>query len=108
MAEASDALKRVCPRCTRPASRLINGQHCVSCYNRQREVLIGRNRKGTAPKKLLGMLHPEVLAVAGQAGTEATVHLAASVASRVEAMLMLARKATGPICFGAAPLAAAG
>lgn len=42
----------ICARCHRPASRLIFGQICVSCYNRSRERAIGRNAKGTAPVKL--------------------------------------------------------
>lgn len=41
-----------CARCHRPAARLIGAMHCVSCYNRQREVIRGRNGKGTAPVKL--------------------------------------------------------
>lgn len=41
-----------CARCHRTASRLIRSMVCVSCYNRQREVLIGRNAKGTTPVKL--------------------------------------------------------
>ena len=40
-----------CARCHRTASRLIGAMVCVSCYNRAREVLIGRNAKGTAPVK---------------------------------------------------------
>lgn len=32
--------------------RLIGGQLCVSCYNREREFLAGRNAKGTALVKL--------------------------------------------------------
>lgn len=31
--------------------RLIAGLHCVSCYNRSREVLLGRNAKGKRPEK---------------------------------------------------------
>ncbi|AKZ26567.1 hypothetical protein ACH51_09595 [Ralstonia solanacearum] len=30
-------------------SRLIRGMICVSCYNREREALQGRNGKGNAP-----------------------------------------------------------
>lgn len=41
-----------CARCHRTAARLIRAMVCVSCYNRQREVLIGRNAKGTTPVKL--------------------------------------------------------
>lgn len=42
----------VCGRCHRMASRLIGKHLCVSCWNRQREIIIGRNAKGTAPTKL--------------------------------------------------------
>lgn len=41
-----------CARCHRSSMRLIGGQVCVSCYNRQRETLCGRNAKGKAPVKL--------------------------------------------------------
>lgn len=41
----------VCTRCARPATRLIRGVVCVSCYNREREVLIGKNAKGKYPVK---------------------------------------------------------
>lgn len=44
-----------CSRCHRTAGRLIGGMHCVSCYNRSREFLLGRNAKGTAPVKLQGL-----------------------------------------------------
>lgn len=40
-----------CARCHRGASRLIGRMVCVSCYNRAREMSIGRNAKGTAPVK---------------------------------------------------------
>lgn len=45
-------LAPICARCHRPSRRLIAGMHCVSCYNRERELLRGRNAKGTAPVKL--------------------------------------------------------
>lgn len=41
-----------CARCHRSSLRLIGGMYCVSCYNRQRETLCGRNAKGKAPVKL--------------------------------------------------------
>jgi len=40
-----------CASCHRVAGRLIGKHVCVSCYNRRREVEIGRNAKGTAPVK---------------------------------------------------------
>lgn len=48
---------QICPRCRRGGLRLIAGTRCVSCYNREREVLVGRNSKGTCPKKHK-RLHP--------------------------------------------------
>jgi hypothetical protein len=42
----------ICARCHRGAERLIHGHACVSCYNREREAIKGRNAKGTAPTKL--------------------------------------------------------
>lgn len=41
-----------CARCHRVSGRLISKMICVSCYNRGRELLCGRNAKGTAPVKL--------------------------------------------------------
>lgn len=45
----------ICPRCAATDKRLIKGLLCVSCYNREREVLIGRNAKGKRPER-----HPPV------------------------------------------------
>lgn len=43
---------RICARCHRLATRLISKHICVSCYNRSREALLGRNAKGTKPVEL--------------------------------------------------------
>lgn len=42
----------VCARCARGATRLINGHTCISCYNRERELIRGRNARGMVPTKL--------------------------------------------------------
>ena len=39
----------ICPRCHAYAGRIIGGTRCVSCYNREAELLKGRNGKGTKP-----------------------------------------------------------
>lgn len=49
-----------CSRCHNTATRLIGGMHCVSCYNRQREYVKGRNAKGTVPVKI-GVLEPRAI-----------------------------------------------
>jgi hypothetical protein len=51
---ASGALRGllVCSRCYRTSRRLILSNLCVSCYNRQREVVRGKNARGLPPTKL--------------------------------------------------------
>lgn len=39
----------ICSRCHRVGMRLIGGDICVSCWNRQREVIIGKNARGRKP-----------------------------------------------------------
>ncbi|RMD61673.1 hypothetical protein D6833_07940 [Candidatus Parcubacteria bacterium] len=41
----------VCPRCGARGRRLIRNSICISCYNREREALIGRNARGNKPVK---------------------------------------------------------
>jgi hypothetical protein len=66
----------ICARCHRSATRLIGKHLCVSCWNRQREWVIGKNAKGTKPVKL-GGLHARTLRYfAG--GVRATMHVALS------------------------------
>jgi hypothetical protein len=43
----------ICPRCRKGATRIIGGTRCILCYNREREMRIGRNARGNAPKALL-------------------------------------------------------
>jgi hypothetical protein len=57
------------------ALRLICRQTlCPSCYNRQREVLIGANAKGAQPKLAAERLHRAVLLLDG-AGAPKTFEL---------------------------------
>ncbi len=47
----------VCPRCRRGTTRrMVSNRVCLTCYNRQREVLVGKNAKGSAPLKAQGEL----------------------------------------------------
>lgn len=59
----------VCARCHKGATRLIHGMHCVSCYNRQREVIRGRNAKGTAPSRLSPLAPRRIWFLAGSVMT---------------------------------------
>lgn len=98
----SDTLRAICPRCLRLAARLINGRFCVSCFNRHREAQKGRNAKGGVPR-LTAVLHAEVLAVMD--GGNIRRETFDSVIGPVEAMVLAAKRARGPITFGRPPTA---
>lgn len=100
-ADAVAALASICPRCERPTDRLINGRHCVSCYNREREAVRGRNAKGGRPR-LCDVLHSVELAVGGP-GT-IRVERVDRVATRAEALALVARAAGRAIAIGPPPL----
>lgn len=40
---------KMCCRCGGTDKRLIHARTCVSCYNREREYMLGRNAKGKPP-----------------------------------------------------------
>lgn len=60
----------ICSRCHRKGLRLVGNDKCVSCWNREREYLLGRNAKGAEPK-----LHPRLVRL------EATVMIGKRVAT---------------------------
>lgn len=76
---------------------MIKGRLCVSCYNREREAIIGRNAKGTVPR-LSGKLHTVAIAVLEDSGGR--IQVFERVTSVVEAMIIAAKGANGPIAFG--------
>ena len=43
----------ICPRCRFGATRIIGGRVCVNCYNREREMIAGKNARGNLPTTLL-------------------------------------------------------
>jgi len=80
----------VCVRCGRSNLRIIASTGiCVSCYNREREVRIGRNRRGQPPCRAVP-LAPLLLVVDGRP-------VARSAASLVEAALWAASRAPGAL-----------
>jgi hypothetical protein len=95
---AAEALRRFCPRCERYAARMIRRALCVSCYNRQREVRIGRNAKGNRPVEVAARFGTMTVAVDGlpdQAAGAAPLARSREVVSRTEALLRAARAARG-------------
>lgn len=63
---------KVCSRCLCGTTRLIHGWLCVSCYNREREWMAGRNAKGKAPVRMQP-LHRRTLKVV-EAGDARVIH----------------------------------
>lgn len=59
----------LCARCHRGSDRLIHAMICVSCYNREREILRGRNAKGTAPSRLPPLQPRRLWYLSGRAPT---------------------------------------
>jgi hypothetical protein len=45
-----------CPRCTFGTMRMIGNRLCVSCSNRENEVIKGENGRGNLPKRLPGLV----------------------------------------------------
>lgn len=92
--------RRICTRCHRPSERLIHDEHCPSCYNREREFVVGRNAKGTRPVKH-SHLHPVSVryAACGRVG-ERRLDLAAD---SVEAVVSVLRHTPGEVVFGFSP-----
>lgn len=90
------ALEGLCPRCERKGNRLIGGHLCVSCYNRAREIVRGKNRKGNPPKVVQARLAPLTLIVADpEAAHTSRATIFASVTGGAEAMLTAAKAAHG-------------
>jgi hypothetical protein len=56
----------ICARCFRGAERLISHNICVSCYNRQREHIRGKNAKGKPPVKVGALVPRQISYCAGR------------------------------------------
>ena len=85
-----------CARCHRGAERLIHGMHCVSCYNRQLELMKGRNAKGTAPSRLARL---EPRRIWFMAGKEPTVLARARTVDTIELIVAALRDSQDRVRF---------
>lgn len=93
-------MRKRCPRCDRPCARMIGGRVCVSCYNREREVLNGRDGRGKVPKSLPMVRPYQVAAVVN--GHLRSVRVAYA-ADGPEAVLQVLRNTSGEVVFGFHP-----
>lgn len=98
---AAIELEDLCPRCYRTGNRLIGDHLCVSCYNRAREIVRGRNCKGNPPKVVQARLRPVAVLVADAGAAHATRPTEfRAVTGAAEAMLTAAKAAGGkPLVF---------
>lgn len=88
-----------CSRCHGDARRLIRGSICVSCYNREREVLIGKNAKGGKP--VFGRaVGTTMLGCVIDGGVKTQVRRMDKVVSRLEAVLSVLRGESKTVSFG--------
>jgi hypothetical protein len=86
----------VCARCTRGATRLIGKRICISCYNREREFIRGRNARGMVPTKLAPLVGRRVFYL-----SNGRVHLVRSdrTASDAELIVATLRDAIHSVAF---------
>lgn len=87
----------ICGRCHTGATRLIGGHLCVSCYNRGREYLIGRNAKGNKPVK-----HPELyrIAIKYRSGGQVKTRVMAHAVDTAELVIAALRDEPKQVTFG--------
>ena len=99
-AEAVEAWRKCCSRCQAAGRRLIAGRFCCSCYNREREAVAERDRKGNRPR-LADQIHAARIVVITD-GAATPTHFD-RLLSAAEALVATAKTATGPMCFGWPP-----
>jgi hypothetical protein len=75
----------VCSRCARGATRLIQKRLCISCYNRERELIKGLNARGMVPTKLAPLAARRVFYM-----SDGRVHLVRSERTTNSAELIIA------------------
>lgn len=56
----------ICSRCHRVGMRLVSGDICVSCWNRAREVIIGKNARGRKPVNHPAIVPHEITVMTGK------------------------------------------
>ena len=89
----------ICPRCGNGGRRTIGGRVCISCYNRARELRLGRNARGHAPVELMKRpLHRVEIRVSVDGNSRRLVDRESS--GTVETMVHFLRNNTGEVVFG--------
>jgi hypothetical protein len=92
---------QICPRCDKGGLRMIRNRTCVSCYNRDRELKVGRNRRGNKPVEVMARA-PRVHRMAVSIDGEVSL-VSEPATSLKELMIQTLRTARGEVLFGRAP-----
>ena len=87
----------VCSRCTRDSNRLVFRSVCMSCYNRERENLEGKNAKGN-PLKLIRHYRSQSLLILGEDAMQ--VRMFSRVMSSAEAWVSYLLTKSESVMFG--------
>jgi hypothetical protein len=91
----------ICPRCRRRTMRrMIGNRRCINCYNREMELVRGKNSKGRPPRKLrLGPARLGLVIDPGGAG-ERYVELAEpAVRDNIELLVAAMRVVDGAVAI---------
>ena len=87
----------ICARCQREAPRLIRRAICVCCYNREREVLRGKNAKGKRPVRCRAVQKVRMAVILGSVCETRQFDVVASLA---EARIITLRSEAKACVFG--------
>jgi hypothetical protein len=92
----------ICPRCRRHSERIIHGTRCVSCFNREREWILGRNAKNTRPtmadllpRRIRIVLNSEVTELRAERSRD-TAEMVLGVLRVAEGRVLFTRPRRGP------------
>lgn len=97
-----DELRPFCVRCQKVSDRIIGGRFCPSCYNRDREVRIGKNAKGGFPNRVASTLAPVRILVTRDGASKVEEQLAAGAE---EVIIATAKTARGPMSWSLSSVA---
>jgi hypothetical protein len=89
----------ICPRCRKFTTRMIGGTRCVSCYNREREFVAGKNSKGTRPRFQLETRRMGLIVSLGEPGARYVELRGEHTKDATELALVALRVAPGRIGF---------
>lgn len=87
----------ICSRCHRVGMRLIRGDICVSCWNRAREVLVGKNARGRKPLNHPPIVPHEITVLTGKKVT--TIKRQHAICTE-ELVIAALRDSTRQVFFG--------